>query len=60
MFKLLYDIYINMLTTFEDIWEWLTTEHTIMGQTFTPIFLTGGVVVAFIVARIVKEFVPLS
>lgn len=60
VFTILYDLIQRLSSVCTVIWNWLNTEYVILGFTFTPLFITGAVVVSFLVARIIKEFVPLS
>lgn len=60
IFNILFELIQRLSSVCEVILTWLNTEYSILGFSFKPLFITGAVVVAFLVARIIKEFVPLS
>ena len=69
IFDIFYSIFRNIANICTSIWNWLNTDFKLkifdfnigelLGiETFKPLYITGAIILIFIVARIIKEFIP--
>lgn len=57
----LFDFFYRLVDLVEWLYSFLFTEIQIGSIKFTPIFaIGGGVIITIIIAKLVKEFVPLA
>lgn len=59
VFNALWRLAIGFSTSIGVVWNALTTPVDIGILVFTPLEITGGVLLAFFLARLVKTYVPL-
>lgn len=61
IFSFLLDFITTLGNTAQLLWEWLFDEVTIGVYTFRPILAVGGgLLITFLVLKLVKEFIPLT
>jgi len=53
IFKALWDFAIGIAKTTQDIFEWFQTPFKLFGETFTPLDLTGPVIIVLFVAFLI-------
>lgn len=57
----LLDFVYELMKMAQNIWDWLFNEVTIGIWTFRPILIVGGsMLLVLLVARLIKQFVPLT
>lgn len=60
LFQTLYNLYLRLLSIGETIGNWLLSPVEIGTISFTPLEIGGGVVIAFLIMKLVKDFIPMA